>query len=761
MHLLLCTTNDQSEYLRRFGTLGVLHGHRVSVMFETPDTLTALEYKCKGAKAADGSLDPITGIIMANPRFLHKVLSGLVDFREPTTDKALTLNDYQGSLVSVKGIPTVIINPPEHIMTTSYGAYIFSRFIEKLTDPDGWFPQTEFKWGVASEDTVESIFDSFEEKATLIAIDIETPMPDDERHTINCVSFTAYFAAIHSSYTIVIPFTSLFWLNWIRRFCALPQPKVLQGGTYDAVRLLRFNCPIHNYLFDTLNLFHSYYSELPKDLAFVAAFSLRRIRYWKDDGKSGNLEDYYRYNALDGWGTLNACLSLVLELPAWAKANYVIEFPLVFPCIHCELEGWRVDPERFRLAAEEQKATMVKSLASVRKMLSAPDYNPNSPVQNKKVFNILGCGDLPTTGEKDMKKAEFRHPLTSRVIGDIRAYKKAAKLTGTYFNEAKFWKFKHDTDWRLFYRLNPAGTDTGRLSSSESSWWNGYQIQNIKRGPQVKQYLVADTGWLLAEPDFEQSESRCTFYMAGETTGIEVVESGKDFHCWNAQLFFGFKYEDLWDEKTKKCKTLEAKEIRDEPAKRTNHGANYNMQGPTMLETIGPKAASKMKVLLNLPINMTLAKCCQHCLDVWDRTYPRVKGLFYDTTIKSIELTKKLVSPLGWTRHFFASPKASKHNLNAAVAHGPQNLSVGIINKGFYRIWWESIYGGLRGVVRIKAQIHDSIPFQYRADRADVVERVKELMRLPTRVVGADGVDRTMLIPVGMNYGKERWSELK
>jgi hypothetical protein len=285
-------------------------------------------------------------------------------------------------------------------------------------------------------------------------------------------------------------------LSWIRKFCAIPHiPKVLQGGTYDVVYLLRFNCPIVLWLYDTLNLFHCYYSELPKRLDFVTAFALRKVRFWKDDGKTGNLEDYYRYNAMDGWATVNSLLSLVLELPAWAITNYLQEFPLNFPAIHCELEGWKIDIERFKEVAKIEQKKVDEALVRVRTMLKAPGYNPNSWQQNRQLFKVLGCGDIgrvdsngvfqQETGEAAMKKAEFRHPLNARVIGDIREVKKSSKLVSTYCDETKLWKLSF-THWRLFYRTNVAGTDTGRASSSESSFWCGYQIQNIKRGGTLK-----------------------------------------------------------------------------------------------------------------------------------------------------------------------------------------------------------------------------------------------------------------------------------
>ena len=751
MHLLLATTPDQSNHLGRFGRLAVFHGHKVSVITGTPSTLSELELKCKSSG--------IDGILCANPALLDRALNGLPDFSPPVSGGALTLDDYQGSLINIKSIPTVVLNPPEHLMTVPYGAYIFSRFITKLTKPDDWFPQTKFQWSIFEPERLE-FWRKFLRESRLIAIDIET-FRDDPQRRISCISFTGWNASNHTSNTVVIPFEGTFNLAVIREFADLPAPKVFQGGTYDNAYLLRFNIPVRNWLYDTLHLFHSYYSELPKRLDFVAAFALRQIRYWKDDGKSGNLEDYFRYNGMDGWATLNACLSLVSELPSWAVKNYTEhEFPLVFPSLHCELEGWKVDPAAFEETKKVQSARAEQKLVNLRKMFKAPNYNPGSWQQNRKVFDILGCSDLKSTNEIAMKKVEYRHPLNARIIGDLRGVKKARKLISTYCDGSKLWKHS-DRVWRLYYRLNPAGTDTGRLASSESSFWYGYQIQNVPIGTTIKNYLVADTGWLLGEPDFEQSESRCTFYLAGEEKGIAVVESGKDFHCWNAQLFFGLKYDELWDEKLKKCRTPEAKQIRDIPSKRTNHGANYNMTGGVMLDTMGPKLAAQMKTLLKLPAHMSLKDCCQHCLDTWAKTYPKVKGDWYEAIRKEIELTKKLVSPLSWTRHFFGDVKNNRHYFNAAVAHGPQNLSVGIINKKFYKLWWEQLYGSLRGVFRIKAQIHDSIPFQYRQEATWVPDRVKEIMANSTLVRGADGKTRTLVIPVGMSYGKERWSELK
>ena len=93
------------------------------------------------------------------------------------------------------------------------------------------------------------------------------------------------------------------------------------------------------------------------------------------------------------------------------------------------------------------------------------------------------------------------------------------------------------------------------------------------------------------------------------------------------------------------------------------------------------------------------------------------------------------------------------------MAHGPQNLSVSIINRVFYSIWRDSVYGDLRGLVRLKAQIHDSLFFAYRG--ADTPDIVKARMKYPIKVKGVDGVVRTMAIPPDMNAGEKVWADLK
>lgn len=734
--------DDDTNLLGALSRLPALLGHKVATSFMKRENATEVAMLCK-TKGIDA-------VICSQKSLLEAALRRLPDYTPPPNNKQITLDDFAGSWIDLPfGIPMIVIQKLERFWTVPHEKSVTNRFISKLTKPSQWFPQTEFKWQQVHEHNQQLALDDIE-SCDLVAIDIETPGSDDR--DITCVAYATYSYSTKKSSTWVVHFDSVWAWRFVQRANKCRAAKIFQNGQYDNAYFARWNCLPTNWLWDPYNLLHCWYSELPKRLDFVAAFALRKQRYWKDDGKGGGLEDLFRYNALDAWATLNGLLALIAEIPQWAAVNYLQEFPMVFPCLNASLESWKIDIDRFREVKKIKEAESAKRLARIRVLITEPDFNPRSPQQMLKLFTVLGCGRLGSTDKAATLKARAASPLNDLILGECDAYKKSAKLESSYLDEKKLW------NGRFHYAFDPAGQDTGRIAGKPSAFWCGNSIQVIPRGDTIKSFFVSDDGWLLAEPDKAQSEARCVGYMAGEQKLINLVESSKDYHAWNAQAFFGVPYAAIYDEAA--GKTLD-EDLRD-LSKRTNHGANYNMGASVMLDTMGPKKVAEAKRVLKLPPKMRLVDVCEYLLNAYAATYPNVKGLLYDTIIATIALTNRLVSAFGWTRYFFAKPsKANKPALNAAVAHGPQNLSVAIVNREWYQIWWSSLYGELRNRVRIKAQIHDSIPFQYRVGDLPAVRIVQSMMKTAVTVRGADGVTRTMVIPTDVKAEGARWSTLK
>ena len=702
-----------------------------------------------------------TGVLSTSVPLLKRLLDRQHEIKNPSLD------NYAGSLFTLpSGIEIVFLNPLEHTITVPYGKFMLKRFVSKLTTPETWFPEIPFSYEVADASNIERIFSSYS-SAHLIAVDIETfkagsnsTWDESYNPAISCVGYTAIWftdSGTIRTHSCVVPFDSEFFLAWIRKFnWELQAPKILQNGKYDISYLLRYNAPLYNYLWDTATMFHCWYSELPKDLGFLGSFFVRKAMYWKDMANTSDLAVYYEYNCRDHWTTALVALAWMVESPAWAKKNYELEFPLLFPAIMCEMRGIKRDMTRLAEARSLADGEIEVKTKELQAMVGEP-INTNSPKQVKKLLVALGCEDLESTDEKNLKKAAYRHPLNARLINAILDIRGRRKLTSTYLRLASDADKSKDNGGaefrgRILYALNPHATDTGRLASKEHHFWTGLQIQNFPRGRDVKSTIISDSDFLFGECDSKQAESRDTAYISGDESLIAAVESTRDFHSTNCSAFFGVPYDAIYDDA--RNKTLN-KELRD-LAKRVNHGANYNMGANVLVETMGLENIYKAQVLLKLPKSWKPKDVAEHLLKQFHRVYPKIAGLYYTKVIKDVTLTKLLKGATGWTRYCFGDPGKNKRDLNAYVAHCPQSLNAMRLNQAFIKVFRDiQLHPEHRHNFKLLAQIHDSIFFMFREGHEYLAEMVARCMKIPITITGADGVVRTYTVPADVKAGKD------
>jgi DNA polymerase I-like protein with 3'-5' exonuclease and polymerase domains len=766
---LFLGTEDDKSYVPHLK--GMFNGLTTYVVLEPWAFLTLLETYC--AKRG------ITKIVSTNTKILSSLLA-----REGNTRTDPSLADYQGSVFTYKQLEIVFISPLSQLFSVTYGKFLAARFISKVTDPTAWTEATDFKWILLEPSNIEAIYHEAQ-SAYAIAVDIETlkkPL------SIRCIGYTFVFIrpdnSIHTV-SAVLPVTNEWELAWMRRFNTLPAAKIFQNGKYDVNYLLRYNSAPQNWLWDTAHLFHCWYSELPKDLAFLNAFFLRKVVYWKDLAETSDLREYYRYNALDTWATANVWIQQILQMPAWARKNYLLEFPLVYPCLLAEMTGLKRDQNRLLSARKEAEAETGVELSSLQRIVGIPNFNPSSHVQVKQLLKVIGCADITSSDEKSLVKAAYRHPFNALLLDKVlnirglRVLKTRylrtdddAKQSGIHAGEGGAKEFLG----RILYALNPHGTDTGRLASREHHFWTGLQIQNIPSGFEVKQTICAETGFFLGECDLEQAESRDTAYIAGDTALIAAVSGTRDFHSVNASAFFGIPYSDIYSDSDKKPKNKAIRTL----AKRVNHGANYNMGALVLVETMGLANIWEAKRLLGLPYNDPI-KIAQHLLDAFHRTYPKLRGksvpytegTYYAWVAKEILINRRLSSRAyhhteynlenykpddylregDWTRYCFGKPDKNKLDLNSYVAHCPQSLNARTLNEAFMRVFYEIALPNPFDF-RLHAQIHDSILFSYKEGREDLADKVRTCMEIPVTVRDISGVDRTFTVPAALKLGK-------
>ena len=581
----------------------------VSLLLQTPTTFTEVALICKAKQC--------TAIVSTSQSLLQK----LIDSQVTRSRKHPSIDNYAGSLFTLPNstLECLFIPPLEQLVTVSHGIFLTRRYISKLTSPNQWIQTTRFHWEIFNEATFPAFLSQCE-SAIAIACDIETFQSPP---SIRCVGFTALVYNERdkkfTSNSLVIPCDSMFNLAAIRAILSTPVAKIFQNGKYDLSYLQAYNAAPVNYLWDTAEFFHSWYSELPKDLASLNSFFVRDSMYWKDLADTSDLHQYYKYNALDTWATANVFLAWMAEAPQWAKYNYANTFPLQFPCHLSEMTGIARDNVEMKIAFDEQQYIVENQGRSLAVMVDTPHFNVNSPVQMKALLTILGCKDLETAGAKDLAKAALRHPLNNRIIKQVLAIRKARKLNSTYLTAGKefyghlgqYTSGERKRAGRILYSLNPHGTDTGRLASKEHHFWCGLQVQNIPRGTSVKRTLIADPEFYIAECDLEQAESRDTAFISGDENLIKAVTGTRDFHSVNASAFFGLPYDSIYDSILQKVINKPVRQI----AKNVNHGANYLMGWSVLIDTMGEDRILEAKQLLKLPRSYTMRQVAEHLLN--------------------------------------------------------------------------------------------------------------------------------------------------
>ena len=706
-----------------------------------------------------------------------RILKSLVDwFAEEAKSKSVSVSNYAGSVFKVFGKKCLVLPTLKSLFAAPHGKFIISRYLRKFEDTKNEFmslPNIDWKKldGLTSQEDHDSAINLFS-KATLISIDIETSLPTvdlngvDEHiskglaffgYTVNSkgtktkkrgwlmpkidmVGFTAIFLkdGKYASFTIVIDLDSDKSYNTIKALCENPVTKTMQRGQYDCAYLMRFGIAPANYMFDTYNLSHSWYIELKKDLGTIAAFHFDNMIYWKDE--SG--ENRHFYCAKDCHVTAWATINFLRTMPAWAKKNFSLNFWLKFPNISASLTGVKVDLD-IRKSVRKQFSEAVAAKKAELEEMTWIGFNPSSSKDVELLMKGTLYKNAKGTDKKEMQKYREKHPLYKVLADNIQKCRELGKALSTYIDASLF-------EDRLLYELDECGTDSTRFSSKASSFWCGTQIQNI---PKIaKKFITADNGMFLGSIDNSQSESRSTAYITGDKTLIDTVETAKDFHTRNVSLFFGYPEHVLWKYKAENPEFYN--KLRN-TGKRVNHGANYNMGADVLVDTMGTKAVLEAGKLLNFPSFMTARGIATRLLAAFDKAYPTVRGEYQQRVIREVKETSMLTLANGYTRYCFRDPSKNKLDLNSYVSFKPQGLPAQMINKAYYKTWYDLQIK--QGKVFILAQIHDEIFFEYSVENESIVyETMAEYMREPQETEYG-----TLIIPNDWKQRGKVWLDLK
>ncbi len=216
-----------------------------------------------------------------------------------------------------------------------------------------------------------------------------------------------------------------------------------------------------------------------------------------------------------------------------------IDLPLMPVLARMEIAGVKIDTaalSRMSVELEKQCDTRAKEIHAIAGM----EFNVNSPRQLGDVlFNKLGLpkpvkygkGKTISTAVDVLEDLAVEHEIARKVLD----FRQLSKLKSTYVDSLP--ALVDSRTGRVHTTFNPAGTATGRLSSTNPN------LQNIpirtELGREIRSAFIAEPGNVLLSADYSQIELRLLAHFSGDPLLVEAYRREDDIHQLTASEVFG------------------------------------------------------------------------------------------------------------------------------------------------------------------------------------------------------------------------------
>mgnify|MGYP006278963627 CR=1 FL=1 len=565
---------------------------------------------------------------------------------------------------------------------------------------------------------------------------------------VSCISFS-----VDKHEAISIPFISphgpYFPINqeaeiWKLIATILENPTLRKGGQnigFDAHFLLRkYGIKAKN-LDDTMVAEQIILPDYPKGLDFITSIWTDHP-YYKDEGKrwfkvGGTWEQLWHYNGTDSIICTEAFPNQWKSIVSQGNSRtYERQRLLIEPLVFMQEHGIRVDVEGMRTLRDEY-LERIDNLQEQLNELAGKPLNPNSPDQLKKYFYIEKGYDpykfkgSITTNDLAMKRLSRKGCKEADIVRNIRSLR---KLVGNYLNLDKI-----DSDNRIRCSYNPVGTRYSRISSSESIFGTGMNMQNWPHD--MLKYLLPDEGYVFYSFDLSQAENRIVAYVGRIRQMIDAFESGKDVHSLTGALISGKDPEEvkLEDKQDIKCSLGDGSKTWRFWGKKANHGLNYDLGFKTFA------------LYYEIP-----ERDAKFIVDRYHQVYPGVRQGFHSFVKQQLSKNRTLENLMG--RRTIFLDQWGDNLLKEAYSCIPQGTTGDVINERgiIYTYYNQNQFRPLS----LLNQVHDSTGFQLPLslpwiEHARMLMDVKKELETPLTTHYGD----TFVVPADLTVGCSLWKE--
>jgi uracil-DNA glycosylase family 4 len=509
---------------------------------------------------------------------------------------------------------------------------------------------------------------------------------------------------------------------------------------------------VHGTWFDTMLAHHVLYPPLPHNLGYITS-QYTDMPYYKDDiaewREVGDIDMFWRYNVKDCVATRRAAFRMLTELREQQLEdfffNHVMKLQphlvrMTVGGIKCDTELKQGYVEDLAQDIEKRRRAFVEA-CRVATHDDAYECNPLSPRDLGKLFfeelRLVGRG---VSTDAENRARLFKHPRTSEpakeVIRILDEYKVEHKFFSTYASST----VDDDGRFRCEYKQTGVQSAPGRLSSAQTMWGTGLNLQNIpERG---KGMFLIDDGYVASYFDASQIEARIVAYLANITKWKEQFERARlnpgsyDAHCALASDMFKVPY----DQVPKSDFDANGKHTIRYVAKRCRHGLNYRMGADRLATASG--------------LTLREADTAWH---IYHRETPELV-VWWTDTITEVRRTRVLMSPFG--RRWILLERFDDDALESIVAFKPQSTAGDKVASVIYLSEndprWPTD-------ARIILNIHDALVAIHRPEDGAIVRSImKEHMEKPIIIRGESLIiPSEFAVTVPDETGKHRWSTLK
>jgi len=459
------------------------------------------------------------------------------------------ISNWRGSVVFCKSIGCKMIATfhPANLLkawdNVPLVMFDFKRLREESKSPDYELKQREFLLGPSFEQVIAYINST---KYTF-SFDVETDM---DNH------ITAFAIARSPWDVISIPFTVgdgiPYWTEeeevaiWKALKVLLEDEsigKIAQNAQFDIIitGINPYHAKVRGLKMDTMCGFHTIYPELAssekmkwdkeaksristgggKTLAIISSIYTREP-YYKHWGHSGNDMQFWKYNAMDAAVTYEAAEGIQRELKEFGVYDFYHKFvhPLLPILMKTQVRGVRVDQEMRLKTLEKYGKECVELQGKLDKVIGRTVNVYSSKQLQQLLYEDM---NLPTKYKRSTGKVttderaldELSHKYPSPIFDLILGIRHDRKIISTYLQD------KGGDDGRIRCSYVIGGTETGRLSSRESVFGTGTNLQNVPPGD-CRRMFIPDEGKVFVHPDLSQAEARVVAYLANEEGLIDL-----------------------------------------------------------------------------------------------------------------------------------------------------------------------------------------------------------------------------------------------